>query len=242
LGLLFVPLFSVLAYTYERIPPETYPETIENPVKFIIEEQDICLTGGWKIGAYLSESPGINASSECTTSSDLTWESNLPIGIYVLVEIVCWDNEICEGGFGGYGVEENIEGIFEVIPSFSILSFTSEYLTNITDFIGNLFTDIWVLVALVIGLPLAFAVIREIVLLAQKKKSKGIFAKYKKEKSGIFEKLYLIKPLDSKIDKEGPFEKEQKRYDKIQERLEKKDAKFFDKAVKGFGSGKKDWL
>ena len=45
----------------------------------------------------------------------------------------------------------------------SIISFTTETMDGITAYMGNLFTDLAPVIALVIGLPLAFWAIRRII-------------------------------------------------------------------------------
>lgn len=42
----------------------------------------------------------------------------------------------------------------------TLITIPEDFIGTTTAYIGSLFTDIWVLVALVIGLPLAFWVIR----------------------------------------------------------------------------------
>jgi hypothetical protein len=49
----------------------------------------------------------------------------------------------------------------------SILEFTSGATGDILAYTGDLFTDMWVVIAIAIGLPLAFYVIRKVIGLAR---------------------------------------------------------------------------
>ena len=49
----------------------------------------------------------------------------------------------------------------------AIITLPADFIATTTAYIGSVFTDIWLLVALVIGLPLAFWAIRKVVSLVR---------------------------------------------------------------------------
>lgn len=48
-----------------------------------------------------------------------------------------------------------------------IITLPEEFIASTTAYIGGVFTDLWLLVALVIGLPLAFWAIRKVISLVR---------------------------------------------------------------------------
>lgn len=50
-----------------------------------------------------------------------------------------------------------------MLPLLTLITLPADFMATTTAYIGTLFTDVWVVVALVVGLPLAFWVIRRIV-------------------------------------------------------------------------------
>ena len=166
---LLLPAFC-FAYTYERTPTGS---PVYNPVSFFIEWENLeelqgyCAPRTWW-GFYV-EKTGENFFSICIEENDLseTFEVNLPLGV--------WDSGVglqCCNGELEYGTTiwpPFFEGAFEVVeeeeptpPTGGIWTLPADFLASTTAYIGDIFGDIWVLVAFMIGFPLAFWVILKI--------------------------------------------------------------------------------
>jgi len=65
--------------------------------------------------------------------------------------------------------------------------------TSILDYVGSLFTDLWVFLAIIIGVPLGFFIIQKVLKLADlEKRKEGQIEKQEKIKGAIKEAKIII--------------------------------------------------
>lgn len=64
-----------------------------------------------------------------------------------------------------------VVGLFSVAPAFAAnyIDLSSVSSTELLAFAGNIFTDLWVLIVIAIGLPLGFYVIRKVIAIIPKR-------------------------------------------------------------------------
>jgi len=184
LAFLLVPFFVSGAVTYERTPSGY---TIENPVSFDVAVDSfsdlVCPEGYqnyWEIYLWTGAEEGqaFERAYGCNASSTLSQyeEDTLPVGDYTSVDINCYDtledceadpycSTSCSSGINLEGVSYP-EILFEVVEgetSGEIVTINSGFISGFLDYIGQLFSDLKYLIILIIGLPLAFWVVKRVV-------------------------------------------------------------------------------
>ena len=152
-------------YTYSRNPPDF---SIENPVSFSYGKQD-----WW--GFRVMGMDYVSYYSPCyPPATEQTWITNLPEKQYMVVQAEFWAGENCSGDKGSNNLEWNNENpIFEVVmpplPPPPLVELPTNALASTTAYIGELFSAISVFIWLVIGIPLAFFVIKKVMSILPKK-------------------------------------------------------------------------
>lgn len=183
---LLLPAFVFGAISYERNPAGNI---ISNPVSFDVAfdnwEEMKCNCGLGVCNFWSLEYICVGGYCEIlsdfwisTSTQNFVFSENLPIGIYGFVTVICSYENNCENDcWGGITLESNnYNPIFEVVEEAPTGIFTigEGFISDITDYIQELFagSGLYPLVALIIGLPLAFWSIEKIVDLKDKKERK----------------------------------------------------------------------
>lgn len=170
LGLVFLPAFCFASISYTRIPADL---TIQNPVSFNVSFDDFNIDTGcnseyghnyWgvQVYRYWFEIPEWFVS-EFVASSSLSnvFNLSLPLGDFIKVSFACSVD----------GISQNIDGTqFEYnggTPIFNVIAPAEHYIlpgfemSGALAYAGQLFTDTMPFIALAIGLPVAFWIIKK---------------------------------------------------------------------------------
>ena len=162
---LFFPTKIFGAWDYQRTPANF---TISNPISFYASNDYPPCDTWWGFQLYNDAGGYIYSPQYPVAQTSATWEATLPIDKYTAVRLT-GDNCSPLSFFEAY----NSEGIFEVVEApMPFTMFTIDYASFATDslgYVGQLFTDAWVIIALVIGLPVAFYVVRRVIALGHAK-------------------------------------------------------------------------
>jgi hypothetical protein len=183
---LLLPAFVFGAGTYERTP-EGFE--IYNPVSFTLSLNTYAETtcpnitygaNGWGLGFFWNG--GYLTPSEIIDSGTLThtFTENLAFHSYISVELFCYKDGIYAGN-AGYLEGNRSYVIFEVGKT-PLIPIPSKFIAKTTAYTQELFagSGVWTLVALVIGLPLAFWFIEKVIDLKNKKVKKISLGKVEK--------------------------------------------------------------
>lgn len=178
---LLLPAFCFGAYSYERTPSGF---TIENPVSFEISFDDYDVDTGcvgydyWAMS--LSTGGGVSEDYEpltflASTTKNHTWtqfapmstppEADLPVRTYISVDFACSPVEIptYEDWINGVYIGDNFEVVEGEEEAGFISGINTDFLASTTAYVGETFTDLWTLIALVMGLPLGFWGIKKVI-------------------------------------------------------------------------------
>lgn len=182
-GFLLLPVFVFGAVGYTRTPSGY---TISNPITFdilgVLDEYPTFLS--WRLGYFVGDDSPPTYVSQCFTTNNGSAVEFLALGEYTRVSL--YGSEAYADCFGDIWTID-LEGdrnaptpyppIFEVVegepaePATSTPLFTlpSSAVASSTGWITDLFDTFWVLIALVIGIPLAFVVIKRIIKIMPKR-------------------------------------------------------------------------
>lgn len=176
---LLLPAFCFGAFTYSRTPSGY---TISNPLNFNVSfdtKEELCEgiypyenTTHWRIGVRDNSHNWFLSEIYLIENKNLVWNTQLPLGEYIRVSALCSDDGITFNY--GHRFEDNNENpVFEMVeaeaPAGGIWTIPSDFLSTTTAYIGDTFSGIWTLIALVIGLPLSFWAIKKVIALVKVK-------------------------------------------------------------------------
>lgn len=181
---LILPIVSFGAVSYSRTPSGN---EITSPVNFSVNADDILdlcpnstgLDEVWLIRAS-AEQNDYDSQQYSSTTLVVSTQVIIPVGeVIQAVYAQC----IVSGGDGVNFETYNQNGIFTIIAG-AVSNFISVPNTAGTDLFalaGGLVSDIWVLLAIAFGVPLAFYLINKAIdLMPEEKKNKAIMKKSKK--------------------------------------------------------------
>lgn len=183
-GGIFLPAFVLGAIVLE--PPDKYERnpsgySVTSPVNFSILVDDIEADlqiypkesyTKWRVDIIPTIGENYLSPEFLLTDLDVNWQLDLPLGTYINVFLKAFHIEGRWDHVGSFEFNNN-NPIFEVIEEgpqeYLILPLTSEIITGALAYTGTLFTDLNLLIVLIIGLPLAFLVIKKTISLVKAK-------------------------------------------------------------------------
>jgi hypothetical protein len=183
LSLMALPVFG--AVSYSRTPAGT---SITSPVSISASVSDISkyefqpLTNSYNFFAERTDD-FLFWSDECFLTSDLSVLAHIsiPVGTEIKkIGVYGFHNEDCTNASGGGFLQPNTD-VFTIISGGGIPSLFSVPMASSSDMVasvGTLFTDLWVIIAIVIGIPLAFYIIQRVIALPPKDTPKKYEHKY----------------------------------------------------------------
>ena len=196
-SILFLSL-TTFAFAYSRSPSGT---SITSPVSFNVLKSEVCSAEHWNYWTISVENMSglirIKGDTLASTTSSYNFSIPLEIGsIWGYVEGNCKDEIGDQWDLGSEleaPPEENVPiftiisggGGFSIIPSL-IMASSSDMVASV----GTLFTDLWIYISLMAGIPLAFYIIQRTTKLVPASENRTFTGKKEKEikeKKIIFE-------------------------------------------------------